>query len=584
MKKLFFLLIAANGALSAIAQAPESKNHADSTMSRWVVDVNLLGGVLTHDITSANPALNYTKALGSTSIGTLKFSNGMSYGGEAQIGYFFDRKAHWGIGTGITYLMQKGDVKLDKYHVDYQSTDIFGNVFRQIISSGQEIKESLKITNISIPIVLKYKYRFNEKVGISADAGIVYNVQMKNDYTSDAKFDYEAIYKHETANGNIYTVYDNGSTPLNTDLVITKAQYLASHPGSNATDAANYLNSQRILGYNVGSGIAPDKNTGSVSYVQSNVGFIFHPKFDYFLSDKTALTIGLYYMYQAFTHAPTGQRLTDHVGEYSSMLSNVTTTNAQSYGATIGVRFLFGKLRDSDHDGIPNRNDKCPFVFGVPEFGGCPDTDGDGIPDSEDSCVTEPGLKHFHGCPDSDGDGIPNYDDACPYQAGPAKFMGCPDTDNDGIPDSEDKCPNEAGPASNNGCPLPPPPPPPPLPPPPVREHDMTEPILFELGKAKIHESSLPILAEAIMELNTHENAFIVIDGHTDNTGSNGTNDALSFRRANAVKRYLSDMGANPKRMIAVGHGSRVPVADNGTAEGRAKNRRVIMSLKHSNK
>ena len=74
-----------------------------------------------------------------------------------------------------------------------------------------------------------------------------------------------------------------------------------------------------------------------------------------------------------------------------------------------------------------------------------------------------------------------------------------------------------------------------------------------------------------------------MIDGHTDNTGSNNTNDALSFRRANAVKRYLSDMGANPKRSVAVGHGSRQPIAENNTAEGRAKNRRVIMTLRHAN-
>jgi outer membrane protein OmpA-like peptidoglycan-associated protein len=582
MKKLFFLLIAANGALSAFAQAPETKkNHADSVMSRWVVDVNLLGGGLMHDITAVNPALNYNNALNSTNIGTMKFSKGISYGGELQLGYFFDRRSHWGVGAGVMYQMQKGDVKLSKYNVDYQSTDNNGNIFRQMISSGQEVKESLKITNVSIPVVLKYKYRFSEKIGIAADAGILYNIQLQNNYTTDAKFDYEAAYKYGTnGSGNIVTSYDNGATPASTDLVITKNQYLATHPGG---DAAAYLTQQRTLGYNVGSGIAPNKTTGSVNYVQNNIGFIFHPTFNYFFSDKVALTIGGYYMYQGFTHAPTGQKLTDKVGEYNSMLSNVTTTNANSYGGTLGFRFFFGKLRDRDHDGIADRNDKCPNVYGVEQFGGCPDTDGDGIPDSEDSCVDVPGLKHFHGCPDSDGDGIPNFDDACPYQAGPAKFMGCPDTDNDGIPDSEDKCPNEAGPASNNGCPLPTPTPTPTPPPPPaMRDHDMTEPVLFELGKSKIHESSLPILAEAIMELNTHENAFIQIDGHTDNTGSNGTNDALSFRRANAVKRYLSDMGANPKRMIAIGHGSRVPVADNKTAEGRAKNRRVIMTLKHS--
>jgi len=583
MKKLVFLLVAANGALSAFAQAPEVKTYKrDSSLSRWAIDVNLMGGVLTHDITSANSSLNYTNALNATNVGTLKFTDGVSYGGNLQVGYFFDRKGHFGIGGGIMYQMQQGDITLNKYSVEYQAVDSRGNIFRQIINSSDPVKESVKITNISIPLVLKYKHRFTRRVGISADAGILYNVQMKSDYTTNAKFDYEAIYSHVTRpDGSIVTVYDGNATPLSTDLLITKAQYLATHPGGNAAD---YLTSQRIIGYNVGSGITPNSNTGSVSYAQKNIGFIFQPSFNYYFSDKVILNVGGYYTFQSFTHAPTGRKLTEQTGEYNSVMNNVTTVNANSYGGNIGVRFLFGKMSDRDKDGVPNRNDKCPDVFGVPQFAGCPDTDGDGIPDSEDSCIDVPGLKHFHGCPDSDGDGIPNFDDACPYQAGPAKFNGCPDTDGDGIPDSEDKCPNEAGPAISNGCPPPPPPQAPPPPPPPMREHDMSEPVLFELGKSKINEVSLPILAEAIMELNTHENAYIVIDGHTDNTGSNGTNDALSFRRANAVKRYLGDMGANPKRMVAVGHGSRVPVATNATPEGRTKNRRVIMSLRHGSK
>lgn len=577
MKKLFFLLIAANGALSAIAQ--DSKAYKkDDMLPRWVIDVNLQGGMLTQDITTTNPVLNYTKALSSSGISGLKYNNGMSYGGNAQIGFFFDNKSHFGIGTGISYHMQNGDITMDKYKVEYQSTDANGNIFRQVITAPGVIKEEIKATNISIPLVLKYKHRFTRRSGITADAGLLYNVTMKNNYTTDARFNYEAIYKHVNTPNGIVTVYDNGGVPENTDLVITEKQFLATHPGG---DVNNYFTTQRNIGYNVGWDVASDKNTGSVSYVQSSVGFLFQPAYSLYLSDKVALNIGGYFMYQLFTHAPTGARLTDKVGEYNSFMNNATTTNATSYGGNLGVRFYFSKFSDRDKDGVPNRFDKCPWTPGVKEFNGCPDSDGDGIPDSEDSCADVPGLKHFHGCPDSDGDGIPNFDDACPYQAGPAKFMGCPDTDNDGIPDSEDKCPNEAGPASNDGCPIPPPPPPPLPAPAPVREHNMNEPILFEVGKAKISDVSLPILAEAIMEMNTHENAYIMIDGHTDITGGNVINDALSYRRANAVRKYLIDMGANPKRMIAVGHGSREPIADNATVEGRAKNRRVIMTLKH---
>lgn len=579
MKKQFSLLIAATSVLSAIAQttAPPPKNFTkDDMLPRWVLDINATGGMLTQDITTTNPVLSYTNALNSSSISGLTFDKGMSYGGNAQIGYFFDNAGHFGVGTGLMYQMQTGNAVMDKYKVEYQSVDGNGNIYRQIITATGPVTEKLKISNISIPLMLKFKYRFTKRSGISADAGILYNVSMRNNYTTDGRFNYEAIYNHVNTSNGIVTVYDNGATPSATSLLITRNHYMATHPNG---DAAAYLTSQRINnGYNVGWDAEAITKTGSVKYVQNSVGFMFQPSYSLYFNDKVALNIGAYIMYQSFTHAPTGAHLTDRVGEYNSFLNNVTTTTATSYGGNLGVRFLFGKPADRDHDGVPNRIDKCPWVPGSPEFEGCPDTDGDGVPDSQDSCIDVPGLKHFNGCPDSDGDGIPNYDDACPYQAGPAKFMGCPDTDNDGILDSEDKCPNEAGPASNDGCPIPPPPLPPPAP---IREHDMTEPILFAIGKAKISEESFPILAEAIMELNTHENAYIVIDGHTDITGGAAINDALSFRRANAVRRYLIDMGANPKRLVAVGHGSRQPIADNNTAEGRAKNRRVIMSLKH---
>lgn len=73
------------------------------------------------------------------------------------------------------------------------------------------------------------------------------------------------------------------------------------------------------------------------------------------------------------------------------------------------------------------------------KFGG-KDTDGDGIYDKDDACPEVAGLKQFNGCPDTDGDGIADKDDACPEVAGPTEFNGCPDTDGDGIADKDDAC------------------------------------------------------------------------------------------------------------------------------------------------
>ncbi|MBL7795035.1 MAG: thrombospondin type 3 repeat-containing protein [Saprospiraceae bacterium] len=91
------------------------------------------------------------------------------------------------------------------------------------------------------------------------------------------------------------------------------------------------------------------------------------------------------------------------------------------------------------------------------------DSDGDGVPDKEDKCPKEPGPRSNGGCPekskdgtaasDRDDDGIPDIDDECPSAYGPSSTRGCPDADGDGIPDNDDRCPTEKGTKENNGCP-----------------------------------------------------------------------------------------------------------------------------------
>jgi len=79
----------------------------------------------------------------------------------------------------------------------------------------------------------------------------------------------------------------------------------------------------------------------------------------------------------------------------------------------VGLQFNLGG-KDTDNDGVKDKDDACPEVAGLEQFDGCPDSDGDGIQDSEDSCPDEAGLAAFNGCPDSDGDGFPDKEDLCP--------------------------------------------------------------------------------------------------------------------------------------------------------------------------
>ena len=234
----------------------------------------------------------------------------------------------------------------------------------------------------------------------------------------------------------------------------------------------------------------------------------------------------------------------------------------------------FNGCPDTDGDGIPDKDDACPDVAGLKEFNGCPDTDGDGIADKDDACPEVAGLKEFNGCPDTDGDGVADKDDKCPDVAGPAENGGCPwpDTDGDGVLDKDDLCPNEAGPASNQGCPEP-------------NDDDQkrlnqyAKTILFDNGKATIKFESAEILNQIINVLKKYPNSRFRIEGHTDSTGRRAKNIELSQNRADAVKVYLIQGGIASNRLESVGYGPEKPIASNKNKKGRALNRRVEINL-----
>jgi len=238
-----------------------------------------------------------------------------------------------------------------------------------------------------------------------------------------------------------------------------------------------------------------------------------------------------------------------------------------------GIVIKFG-AKDTDKDGIPDKDDACPEVAGPKEFNGCPDTDGDGIPDKDDACPDIAGLKEFNGCPDTDGDGVPDKDDKCPDVAGPAENGGCPwpDTDGDGVLDKDDQCPDEAGPASNNGCPEP-------------NDDDQkrlnqyAKTILFDTGKASIKFESAEILSQIINVLKKFPKSRFRIEGHTDSTGKKAKNITLSQNRADAVKIYLIQGGIAADRLESVGYGPDKPIASNKNKKGRELNRRVEINL-----
>lgn len=103
--------------------------------------------------------------------------------------------------------------------------------------------------------------------------------------------------------------------------------------------------------------------------------------------------------------------------------------------------------------------------------------------------------------------------------------------------------------------------------------------VSFDVGRADIRPSLRNVLDQFAAGLKDQPNAQVRIVGHADSTGADNVNDQLSAQRADAVRNYLVDRGVPASHIATIGRGSHEPIADNGTAEGRSRNRRVEIFL-----
>lgn len=233
---------------------------------------------------------------------------------------------------------------------------------------------------------------------------------------------------------------------------------------------------------------------------------------------------------------------------------------------------------DSDHDGVPDAADKCPKEpAATPD--GCPivDTDGDGVPDAKDACPTEAG-KAPCGCPirDADGDKVIDELDKCPNVAGPIEGCPDPDPDHDGISGDADRCPTEPetknGFEDADGCPDA-------VPEKLKKFSGVVKGIEFDRAKETIRPVSTPVLDDAVGVLKEYASIKIQISGHTDSDGDHDKNVDLSRRRADSVKAYFVGKGVDADRIQTRGVGPDEPIADNKTAAGKQKNRRIEFKI-----
>jgi outer membrane protein OmpA-like peptidoglycan-associated protein len=274
---------------------------------------------------------------------------------------------------------------------------------------------------------------------------------------------------------------------------------------------------------------------------------------------------------------------------------------------------MFGKLKDSDNDGVPDKHDKCPDTpFGcIVDKDGCPlDSDGDGVcdgldkcPDTPKGCIvditgcqldtdkdgvcdgldkcanTTPGcVVDKNGCPlDTDQDGVCDGLDKCPDTPKGCLVdkSGCTlDTDGDGVCDGKDRCPTTppGTKVDSVGCPI--------NVKPPVKK--ITLNIKYATGSYAPDMPARKVLDDLVETMKAYTGTNIEIDGFTDNVGSDSSNQVLSQKRANGVMEYLVKGGVPAERMTAKGFGEdpKFFIGDNKTAEGKQMNRRVeIISI-----
>lgn len=103
--------------------------------------------------------------------------------------------------------------------------------------------------------------------------------------------------------------------------------------------------------------------------------------------------------------------------------------------------------------------------------------------------------------------------------------------------------------------------------------------VTFAVDSADLRPAFFDVLNSVATVLEEFDQTIIEVAGHTDSTGTDAYNQSLSERRSASVAQYLSAQGVNSQRMIRLGLGEQYPVADNATAEGRQRNRRVEITV-----
>ena len=312
--------------------------------------------------------------------------------------------------TSISATAQLNSNENTSIGLQFGTIEYNGEYAKEIFSFDTGIHPSLGL-NVTRYVNPSFNLRGNFRIG-----------QIDRDVFKARMFDINVLLDYKFANG--YILKENSFF----------APYIFVGAGdviSSYTDMTTGIKEEPLAYFNIPMG----------------AGFMFN------LSPKMSLTLETHFNY-TFTDQLDGN------------ISNDTKWDDSFLYNSIGFNYNFAIGKDTDGDGVKDKNDKCPNVAGP-----------------------------INGCPDSDNDGVADMDDACPNIAG--TIAGCPDTDGDGVADANDECPDISG-TSKDGCP----------------EHYKEDQailakaqkgLFFNTGSSVIKEESYPVLDNVAKLLKANE-------------------------------------------------------------------------------
>lgn len=569
--------------VATISLGQTEKGAAKNTQTPpWYVGLGVFGGAQSGKLDQNVWSQYYLNAL-NANISNLKQKNGSHFGFNASFGYYFGKKRMIGLGTGFQFLQSQYELGLDAFAVEFQSVDVQGQTFRQIIRSNNQIQEQIKQNTLGIPVMILFKKELNQHWGINLDAGMVFNFSSKGTYSAEnANFDYEAIYKFDN---NGVPMYDNSSIPDPNSWLITAEHYNRVNPTG---DVNAYFDNLQNQGFNVGLNVAPSTTTGDLSKIKVNASWIIRPSVSYKLNSSMALHLNLM-LQQVKTTFDNSEnyRMSDQLGSYSSMSNSLKSNTQLFYNVGLGLRYYFGEKKEKTPPpappvvSAPIEKKPDPVVVKEkqkepvkPEVKEDPykemvkvtvklQDEQYGKPVAGNIAITKGTKTVFNG--KADQSGIGNFYLEPGNYAVEVKALGYLSAEEDLQLEASEKGKSKTIELKQ-----------------PKIEKGLTfklKNINFETGSDKITAESYVSMDKMADILKENPTMLVEVGGHTDNTGDAKKNLELSQKRANQVMTYLISKGVNAKQMKAIGYGETKPVADNETLEGKSLNRRVMFTV-----